>query len=324
MDFGRYASALRESVANGTISLEEYEAKLGAVYAAQTVAELEVLVPSLSARPARPARNVPLVIGLTVGLLVVVGAVTGFALRSPAHRAAPALRGNGPAKALIAAHRASGATSTPSAPTSTATPPTTAPAGPTSAANAPTAQAASPQPSVPPTAPQEAQPPTGWPGNGTVAVLWVDVSAGSFAVDTWEHDVTYPICSHFEAISPGGKSSGLSGLAAGDFATLTTSPTGLCATSVRVLGPPSATECSASGYGGDGTVVLLGSNEDAHSLIYRGVDSSFVQAVRWCGTLTVVGADTRPALLSAIPPGTIVTTDLSSSDWVTAVSVGQP
>ena len=59
MDFGRYASALRESVANGTISLEEYEAKLGAVYAAQTVAELEVLVPSLSAKPAKPARNIP-------------------------------------------------------------------------------------------------------------------------------------------------------------------------------------------------------------------------------------------------------------------------
>lgn len=299
-DLDRYASVLRESVTNGTISLDEFEAKLGAVYAAQTVAELEVLVPWLSTRRTTPSRHIRRVaIGLPVALLVLAGVATALALtvfagHSPARRAGPSIHAGAPASAAGA----------PSA--------------------APATTSLSTGASLPMAASQASQPTSGWPGNGTVAVVAVDVRGHSFTVDTWEQDVTYPTCSHFEAVSAAGKRSGISGLAVGDFATLTTNPSSLCATSVRIIAAPSDAQCSGTGDGGDGTVVLLASNVGAHSLVYRGTDSSFIQAVRWCGALTAVGADGRLTSISTIPAGTLVTTDFSQSDWVTALTVGRP
>jgi hypothetical protein len=62
----------------------------------------------------------------------------------------------------------------------------------------------------------------------------------------------------------------------------------------------------------------------AHSVIYRGTDSTFVQAVRWCNAPTVVGANQEATVLPRIDPGTIVTLDFSYFGWVTSVSVGEP
>jgi uncharacterized protein DUF1707 len=43
----RFSAILRQGVGAGSITLDEYDSKLGAIYAAQSIAELETLVPSV-------------------------------------------------------------------------------------------------------------------------------------------------------------------------------------------------------------------------------------------------------------------------------------
>jgi hypothetical protein len=88
-----------------------------------------------------------------------------------------------------------------------------------------------------------------------------------------------------------GRSIGFSHLERGYFVTVSVNPNSGCVSSAKVVSPPAFPQCSSAGDGGDGTVVSLGANMAAHSVIYRGTDSTFVQAVRWCNAPTVVGAN---------------------------------
>jgi hypothetical protein len=163
-----------------------------------------------------------------------------------------------------------------------------------------------------------------YPGNGTDALTEVNVAHRELTVDTWSQDVKYQLCHTFDALSSTGKNIGFSHLERGDFATLSINPNSGCVSSVKAVPPPAFPQCSSSGDGGDGTVVLLGANMAAHSVIYKGTDSSFVQVVRWCNPPTVVGANQEATVLPRIAPGTIVTLDFSYFGWVTSVSVGEP
>jgi len=163
-----------------------------------------------------------------------------------------------------------------------------------------------------------------YPGNGIDALTEVNVAHRELTVDTWSEDVKYQLCHKFDALSSAGKSIGFSHLERGDFATLSINPNSGCISSVQAMSPPAFPQCSSDGDGGDGTVVLLGANMAAHSVVYRGTDSTFVQVVRWCNPPTVVGANQEATVLPRIVPGTIVTLDFSYFGWVTSVSVGEP
>jgi hypothetical protein len=163
-----------------------------------------------------------------------------------------------------------------------------------------------------------------YPGNGTDAITKVNVAHRELTVDTWSQDIQYQLCHKFDALSSTGKNIGFSHLGRGDFVTLSINPNSGCVSSVQAVSPPAFPQCSSSGFGGDGTVVLLGANMAAHSVVYKGTDSTFVQVVRWCNPPTVVGANQEATVLPRIGPGTIVTLDFSYFGWVTSVSVGEP
>lgn len=197
------------------------------------------------------------------------------------------------------------------------------PVGGTSGSSSVPASVPPSQPVTPATTPDVPPVLTGTPSNGQVAVISVDTTSRHVTLDTGTNDVSYATCTQFQAVTPSGTQTGLSGIVAGDFATATINASVPCVSQITVLTPPAPPQCSSSGLPGSAVVTWEGFNQSAHSVLYlpSGPGESIV-ADRWCTSPTVVGANNAAMTLSQIPKGSQVQLLMSTNaGWVTSVSV---
>ena len=282
----RFAAILLQGVSTGTITLDEYDFKLGSIFAAQSIAELESLAPWALA----PQRNrsrvalVPIAIVMAASLVaIIIAASTALNGRAGAHVARSAPLSLAP---VTAAH-----TSVPIA--------TTMPAAGPVAANV-----------------------YGSPTGSTVAVVSLGTATRQVTLMTQTGDVEYSVCAGFRVVEPGGGGQmGFSGLQRGAFGTLAVDGAVPCLQSIHLLPAASVPECtSSSGLPGDGEVRWEGFNQKAHSVLYRGVSYGSLHATRWCGPLVVVGPNKAATKMSQIPIGSVVNMYLNGNDWVTGIN----
>jgi hypothetical protein len=293
----------------------DYEAKLGAIYSAQTMAELEPLAPwGLSPRQNRSRTR--LVVGGAVCavalavLSVVAIAALGAHQRAPvAARAYLAKRAHGPSPTQANSVPPKGAVP------ATTTPATTTPATTTPATTTP-APSATTLPGFVPAAP----PVYGSPDGTTLAVLSVDTTERRVTLVVQGQTVQYSVCTAFRLLRTGGGAGGLSDLRAGDFVTAAAESTVPCLSTLEVLAPPSVYQCATSGLPSDGDVRWEGFNQSAHSVLYRGVSYGPLQAERWCGVVVVTGPHDVAIKMSQIPVGAVVNIYLNGNDWVSGVN----
>jgi Domain of unknown function (DUF1707) len=304
----RFSAILREGVSAGTITLDEYDSKLGAVYSAQSIAELEFLVPwALAPRPKRSRAARACLAGGVAACLVATTVVAAMALSRPAreHLTAPEHPGlpvhprrkpPGPARTArvtIPPSKAAVTTAPSLIPKTTALP------------------------AVVPVAPRVYGSPTG----STVAAVSVNISARQVTLIDQDGDVTYSVCASFQVVMPGGGKTGLSGLEKGAFGTVAVDSGVPCLKSVEVSPIISVPECNSStGLPGDGDVRWEGFNPSAHSVLYRGVSYGALNATRWCGAPVVVGPDKAVIRMSQIPVGSVVNMFVNGNDWVTGIN----
>ncbi len=295
----RFSAILLQGVSAGAITLEEYDSKLGAIYAAQSLAELESLVPwALAPQGKRSRVALVSICGGVAAALAVIGVVVSMGL-------------SGPTRASTA--RASTARVTNPPPSGRIT------AGPTSVtAGSSSDPSATTLPTAVPAAPDVYGPPNG----RTSAVVRVDEATRQVTLMGQEGgDIAYSICAGFLVVTPGGGKMGLSGLQTGAFGTVAVDSSVPCLKSVQVLPTASVPECSSSsGLPGDGDVRWEGFNPSAHSVLYRGVSYGSLNATRWCGAPVVVGPNKAAIKMSHIPIGSVVNMYLNGNDWVTGIN----
>lgn len=198
---------------------------------------------------------------------------------------------------------------------------------PTAGSSAPSATGAitTVEPAVPPAS---AAPPatpsvvTGQPSEGESIVISVNPGANTVALDTNQIDVTYKACSSFQAVSPSGARVGLAGVHVGDFVTDVVDISAPCISAVRVLVAPQPPRCEATNYGGQISVIWVGSNEIAHSVVYQrtGSDQATV-GLLWCQPPTIVGANGSATTLAQIRAGSTVEISMSGNVWVTGIQL---
>jgi hypothetical protein len=296
----RFSAVLLQGVSAGTITLDEYDFKLGAIYAAQSVAELESLVP-WALVPQRKRSRVALfsICGGVAAALVAITVVASIALSGPT-RAHPARVTSSPSLAPVMDGQ-----------TSVTAPSTSVTAGPTLVPNVTTLS------TVAAAAPDIYGPPNG----STAAVVSVDEATRHVTLMGQQGDISYSVCAGFGVVTRGGGEMGLSGLQTGAFGTVAVDSGVPCLKSVQVLPTAGVPECtSSSGLPGDGDVRWEGFNPQAHSVLYRGVSYGPLNATRWCGAPVVVGPDKAAIKMSQIPIGSVVNMYLNGNDWVTGIN----
>jgi hypothetical protein len=280
----RFSAILRQGVSSGAITLDEYESKLGAIYAAQNIADLESLVPwALAPRPKRSRAALACLAGGVAASLVAITVLATMALSGPAraHLAAPP-----PSKAAV--------TTAPSVVPNITT-----------------------LPAVVPVAPRVYGSPTG----STAAAVSVNMSTRQVTLIDQNGDVAYSVCAGFQVVTPGGGKTGLSGLEKGAFGTVAVDSNVPCLKSIQVSPIVSEAECTSStGLPGDGDVRWEGFNPSAHSVLYRGVSYGALNATRWCGATVVVGPNKAAIRMSQIPVGSVVNMYVNGNDWVTGIN----
>jgi len=287
----RFSAVLRQGVGAGSITLDEYESKLGAIYAAQSIAELETLVPWALAPQRKRSRVTRFSIagGLAAALVAVtVVALMALSVGSRVHVASsahPAVKVHVQPPSSLPAGTPRG--SVPRASASVTAAPSSVPSATT-------------LPAVVPVGQRVYGPPTG----STDAVVSLDTARRQVTLMSQTGDVAYSVCAGFRVVKPGGGEMGLPSLQTGTFGTVEVNRGVPCLESVQILPTASLPECTSStGLSGDGDVRWEGFNPSDHSVLYRGVSYGPVNATRWCGAPTVVGPSGAAIRMSQIPIG---------------------